>query len=372
MTGAILVVNAGSSSVKFSLFGGREDLPVLAQGQVSDLGGAPVFTEAGTTEEKALPAGSSHEQALSVILGRVAGLTPLAAAAHRVVHGGAEFTGPVRISAPVLERLRALVPLAPLHQPHNIAAIEVIGRLMPALPQIACFDTAFHAAHDPLFSLYALPAEFAQKGVRRYGFHGLSYAWIAQELERSHPRLFAGRVVACHLGSGASLCALRGGRSIDTTMGMTALEGLPMGTRCGNLDPGAVIYMTRELGIPPERVEQILYQDSGLKGLSGVSNDVRRLLESKDPRAAFALDFFCLKTAQHIAMMSVSLGGLDGIVFTGGIGENAVSLREKITGYLAFLRPFDVLVVPANEERVMAAQAQAILNTASAAAREAG
>jgi acetate kinase len=353
----ILVVNAGSSSVKFSLFKNDAALTLKAVGKVADIGGAPVFSAGADKQD--LPAGTTHEDALRFILTwiRQQGEGRIVTAVHRVVHGGLFFKKPVRVTVDVIAKLRTLVSLAPLHQPHNLAAMEILAKLEPGLPQIACFDTAFHAGHDPLFSVYALPQGLAEKGIRRYGFHGLSYEWIAHVLRRDHPDVVQGRVIAAHLGNGASLCAMKNGVSIDTTMGMTALEGLPMGTRCGSLDPGAVIYMIRDLGMTPGEVEHLLYNDSGLKGLSGLTNDVQHLIESADPAAAFALDYFSLKTAQFIGMMAVALGGVDAVIFTGGIGENAVSVREKILGYLEFLKPFQTLVIPADEERIMALHA---------------
>jgi acetate kinase len=357
MTGTVLVINAGSSSVKFSLFDKGADLKLLANGQVADIGGKPVFS-AGN-DKQPLPSGSTHEEALRFILDWIEKQKhpALEIAAHRVVHGGTFFREPVRLTPQILEKLRGLNSLAPLHQPHNLAAIEILTKLKPALPQIACFDTAFHAGHEPLFKVYALPQNLTDKGIQRYGFHGISYEWIAHVLKGEHPALAKGRVIVAHLGNGASLCAMKNGVSIDTTMGMTALEGLPMGTRCGNLDPGAVIFMARDLGLPPEKVEHILYNDSGLKGLSGMTNDVKTLEASNDPKAVFALDYFSLKTAQFMAMMAVALGGVDGIVFTGGIGENATTVRENILNRLAFLKPYEVLVIPANEERMMAMHA---------------
>ncbi len=357
MTGTILVINAGSSSVKFSLFENQADLKLLSSGQVAGIGNTPVFSSG--QDKKTLSAGSTHEEALRFILDWIEtqkqGIVVMAA--HRVVHGGTLFREPVRITPEILEKLRGLNSLAPLHQPHNLAAIEILQKLKPDLPQIACFDTAFHAGHEPLFSLYALPQELTDKGIRRYGFHGLSYEWIAHVLKRDYPALAKGRVIAAHLGNGASLCAMKNGVSIDTTMGMTALEGLPMGTRCGSLDPGAIIYMIRDLGIAADKVEHILYNDSGLKGISGISNDVKTLLDSKDPNAIFALDYFSLKAAQFMGMMAVALGGVDGIVFTGGIGENAAPVRENILRRLEFMKPYQVHVIPANEERIMAMHA---------------
>jgi len=357
MTGAILVINAGSSSVKFSLFDKGTDLKLLANGQVADIGGKPRFSTGN--DRQALPPGSTHEEALRFILEWIEKQNhpALTIAVHRVVHGGALFTKPVQITSEILKQLHGLEALAPLHQPHNLAAIEILTKLKPGLPQIACFDTAFHAGHEPLFKVYALPQSLIDKGIQRYGFHGLSYEWIARVLKGEHPQLAKGRVIVAHLGNGASLCAMKNGVSIDTTMGMTALEGLPMGTRCGNLDPGAVIYMIRDLGLLPDKAEHILYNDSGLKGLSGLTNDVKTLQASNDPKAAFALDYFSLKTAQLMGSMAVALGGVDGIVFTGGIGENATTVREIILNRLAFLKPYEMLVIPANEERMMAMHA---------------
>jgi acetate kinase len=354
MTSIILVINTGSSSVKFSLFENDSDLKLLSGGAITGIGGRAVFS--GGDNKSDLPTGITHEDALRYILVWIKEQkqgTP-AMAVHRVVHGGVLFKNPVRVTAAIMAQLRGLNSLAPLHQPHNLTAIDILQKLKPDLPQIACFDTAFHAGHDLLFNSYALPQALTDQGIRRYGFHGLSYEWIVHVLRRDYPDLAGGRVIAAHLGNGASLCAIKDGISIDTTMGMTALDGLPMGTRCGSLDAGAVIYMMRELGLPPEKIEHLLYTESGLKGLSGSTNDVKALLESNDPKAGFALDYFALKTAQFMGMMAVSLGGIDGIVFTGGIGENAAPVREKILQRLAFLKPFAVHVIAANEERIMA------------------
>jgi acetate kinase len=257
--------------------------------------------------------------------------------------------------------LEALIPLAPLHQPHSLAAIRTLTELNPELPQIGCFDTAFHSHQDQLFQHYALPKYWRDRGVRRYGFHGLSYEWIARVLESLHPEVARGRVVAAHLGNGASLCAMRAGKSVDTTMGMTALDGLPMGTRCGNIDPGVVLYMLRAFDLDADRVERILSYDSGLAGLSGISHDMRILLASDKPEAAFAIRFFAMMTAQHVARMATSLGGIDALVFTGGIGEQAAPVRTLILDHLRFLEPFTVLVIAANEERMIAEHCLSIL-----------
>lgn len=363
MTGQyLLTLNIGSSSVKFRLFGlDAPDLPLVAGGKVSDIGNTPVFKakkEEGPSIEETLPAATSHAAAVKTVLAWLGGLDistrNVRAIAHRIVHGGTRYSAPVRLDGDILSYLRTLNPLAPLHQPHNLAGVDIFEREMPDVPQYGCFDTAFHAGHDGLHSAFALPQDMRARGIRRYGFHGISYDWVTRRLQDDYPHLMKKRVVAAHLGNGASLCAIREGRSIDTTMGMTALDGLPMGTRCGAIDAGAVIYMARDLGLNVDEVERILYEDSGLKGLSGITNDVKALSESADERAAFALDYFCLKTAQHIAAMTVSVGGMDALVFTGGIGENAGNIRTRIVGHLSFLPEFEVLVIPANEERGMA------------------
>lgn len=357
---ALLTLNTGSSSIKFRLFGLSDELPFLLGGKVTDIGGSPKFhvqeNEDSRAESHAMPGDSTHETALAFVLDwlleRQQGWT-LAGAAHRIVHGGERFSNPARLDREAMDYLQNLCPLAPLHQPHNLLAVDALWQHQPDLPQYGCFDTAFHAGHDALAYSFALPEHIRAAGVRRYGFHGLSYDWIAHCLRQEHPPLAAGRVVAAHLGNGASLCAMQGGKSVDTTMGMTALDGLPMGTRCGSIDAGAVIYMQRELGLSPDATEKLLYEESGLKGLSGISNDVRTLTESADPRARFALDYFIRRSAQHIASMAVALGGMDALVFSGGIGENAPGIRDGIVEALSFLPPFDVIIIPANEERGM-------------------
>ncbi|MDE1901841.1 MAG: acetate/propionate family kinase [Alphaproteobacteria bacterium] len=371
MTDTILTLNAGSSSVKFQLFARDPALSRLADGHVTNIGGNPTFHAVNDAYlhdnvTTTLPKGATHEQALRAIIDWVhahnAGWK-ITIAAHRVVHGGTLFTAPTRVDSHIFHQLKALCPLAPLHQPHNLKALGIVDGLLPHVPQIACFDTAFHARHDPLFTQFALPAEIRDKGVRRYGFHGLSYEWIAHYLHRNYPDLAQRRVVVAHLGNGASLCALQHGQSIDTTMGMTALDGLPMGTRCGALDAGAVIYMLRDLGMQADDVEQMLYAQSGLLGLSDISNDVKVLHENGSKDALFALDYFAMKVAQYTAMMAVSMNGIDGLVFTGGIGENAGSVRDAVVARLAFLKIPAVLIVPANEERMMAMQAVTCLSS---------
>lgn len=372
MSDTLLVLNAGSSSVKFQLFD-LAGLELLIRGEAAHIGAHPIlnFTNLATSEtvEQALERATMQEGAISAIL---TGLTmqrqtgPIKAVAHRVMHGGAGYIKPVLLNRNIRDDLDTLSPLAPLHQPHNLAAIDIVEKVFGAYPstplvQIACFDTAFHAGHGRLFSQFALSAVLRNQGIRRYGFHGLSYAWIARILASDHANLFPGRVLVAHLGSGASLCAMRNGESIDTTMSMTALDGLAMGTRCGAVDPGAILYMIRDLGMSVEAVEQACYHDSGLLGLSGVSDDVALLEGLTDENSTFALDFFSLKVAQFAAMMATSMGGIDTVVFTGGIGEHAESVRQAVMSRLAYLGDLDVLVIPANEERMMAIEAKALL-----------
>lgn len=365
MTPTVVTLNAGSSSLKFRIFA-RDGLALLARGAVSRIGGAAELTfRLGEAEvREPLPPGADHAAALSAVIAAIDAHDDdwrIEAVAHRVVHGGTKYTGPTVVTPEVLADLRALIPLAPLHQPHNLAAIGASARLAGHAPDVACFDTAFHAGRDDLFTRFAIPRDLHDRGVRRYGFHGLSYAWLAEVLARDHPALHAGRVVAAHLGNGASLCAMLGGRSLDTTMGMTAVDGVPMGTRSGALDPGAVLLLKRSYGMTLEEIEELIYNRAGLLGLSGTSNDVAALLADTAPEAKFALDYFALRCAQAAAGLAVSLGGIDAMVFTGGIGENAAPVREAILAHLAPLGRFEVLVIPANEERMMAEQAIALI-----------
>jgi acetate kinase len=368
MIDTLLVLNAGSSSLKFQVFDAHT-LDVLMRGKVVRIGEAAQLNAtlpSGARVKTDLTPGADHHAALSAVINLIHahdGNWHVSAVAHRIVHGGPDYTAPVIITDEVMMHLEKLVPLAPLHQPHNLAAIKASAAIAGHAPDIACFDTAFHAAHTPLFTRFAIADHLHNQGVRRYGFHGLSYAWIANMLKEKHPHLYQGRVIAAHLGNGASLCAMKNGASIDTTMGMTALDGLPMGTRVGAFDAGAVIYMLRHLGLSITEIEHALYNESGLKGLSGLSNDVETLLRSPDPRAAFALDYFALKVSQFAAALTASLGGCDGLVFTGGIGEHAESVRSAIVQRLSFLTPFEVLVIPANEERQMALEARRLLQT---------
>lgn len=348
MSRAILTFNAGSSSIKFALYDMAEkgSQRRLSHGQIEGIGSAPhlVARDAAgailSEHRWAADAKLDHEALLTPLLAWITahlGEESLAAVGHRVVHGGEHWDRPVRLTPAVIADLAKLIPLAPLHQPHDLAAVEAVARLRPRLPQVACFDTAFHHGMAPTVSRLALPREFAAEGMRRYGFHGLSYEYLAGQLREQAPALAAGRVIAAHLGNGASLCAMHDGHSIDTTMGFTALDGLVMGTRCGNLDPGAVLYLLQEHGLSVSAVEHMLYNESGLLGVSGISNDMRTLLDSSDPHAYEAIDLFVFRIAREIGALTSSLGGLDGLVFSAGIGEHSAPIRAAVCARLAWL-----------------------------------
>jgi acetate kinase len=303
--------------------------------RVADADGT-VITECAFASGEAEDVASAMSKLREWLGEHLAGRIP-AAVGHRVVHGGPDFDRPVLIDEAVLAELERYVPLAPLHQPNNLAPIKRIRELLPEMKQVACFDTAFHRGHGGLADRFAIPERLYAEGVRRYGFHGLSYEFIARRLRRLAPGLAEGRVVVAHLGSGASLCALKAGRSVDSTMGFTALDGLPMGTRPGQIDPGVLLYLMDEKGMSGPEISDFLYRECGLKGLSGISNDMRDLLASDDPRAALAVDFFCYRAAKEIAGLAAVLEGLDGLVFTAGIGEHAPEVRAKITARLGWL-----------------------------------
>ena len=344
---AILVVNAGSSSLKFQLFENEPGPRVkrLLKGQLDGIGVRPRLRATKGDGAIAIDRMFSLEEvrdlpaAIQVTAEWLRGTenVDLAAIGHRVVHGGPEYSEPILVSPEVLDRLARYVPLAPLHQPNNLAPIRTILELRPELPQVACFDTAFHRGHGPLADHFAIPEELYAEGVRRYGFHGLSYEYIADRLPQVAPELAHGRVIVAHLGSGASMCALAGGRSVESTLGFTALDGLPMGTRPGQIDPGVVLYLLTEKGMDAGAVQRFLYNECGLKGLSGVSNDMRELEASADPRAAFAIEFFVYRIALNAGMLAAALGGVDGFVFTAGIGENSAMIRARVTTRLAWL-----------------------------------
>ena len=347
MPDAILALNAGSSSIKFALFevGENSRLGLLSKGQVESLGTTPHFVAkdaagATLTENRWLEGDKDDEAVLDELLAWVEGhlgRAKLAAVGHRVVHGGRDFVGPVQLTAGVVEALDRLTPLAPLHQPHSLAPIRTLMALRAGLPEVACFDTAFHRTLPPVAAGFALPREYEADGVRRYGFHGLSYEYIAHALRKTVPGLAAGRVVVAHLGNGASLCAMRDGISVDTTMGFTALDGLVMGTRCGTIDAGVVLYMLQQKGLSAQEVEQVLYKRSGLLGVSGISSDMRTLTASPEPRAREAVELFVYRIAQQTAALAASLGGIDGFVFTAGIGEHAPEVRALVCERLAWL-----------------------------------
>jgi acetate kinase len=347
MADALLILNAGSSSLKFSVFLDREPPELLLRGQIEGLQTQPRFVArdaAGNTiGEKTWDdgAGLGHEGAIEFLFtwgrGGPLGGNRIVAAGHRVVHGGTRFDRPVRVDAETLSALEALVPLAPLHQPHNLAAIQAVTQRAPSLPQVACFDTSFHRSQPAVARSFALPRRYADEGVERYGFHGLSYEYIASVLPGIDAGAAAGRTVALHLGNGASMCALQGGKSVATTMGFTAVDGLPMGTRSGSLDPGVLLYLMSRHGMDARALEKLLYQQSGLLGVSGISSDVRTLLSSPDARAAEALDLFTYRIGRELGSLAAALGGLDAVVFTGGIGENAVPIRAAVCTSAAWL-----------------------------------
>jgi acetate kinase len=343
----ILVVNAGSSSVKFQVFAvdGDGQLRRQVKGQVDGIGSRPRLRATGTSGEKLaeraypIEAVGDVPAALQVAadwLRDEQRIAPLAVG-HRVVHGGPDYDRPALIDHGVLSRLERYSALAPLHQPHNLAPIRALLAKFPSLPQVACFDTAFHRSHDDLADFYAIPHQLHEDGVRRYGFHGLSYEYIAKTLPKVAPDIATGRVIVAHLGSGASMCALLGGRSIESTMGFTALDGLPMGTRPGQIDPGVILYLISVKGMAPAELQNFLYRDCGLKGLSGVSNDMRELQTSKDPKAAFAIEYFVYRVALCAGMLAAALQGVDAFVFTAGIGENSGSIRARIAERLGWL-----------------------------------
>src|SRR3954447_20236169 len=347
MADAILVLNAGSSSIKFSLFADRDPQPdLLLRGQIEGLYTDPVFAAKNS-------AGASigayrwqegtrlgHDGAISHLIEFLRGHREdhrLIAVGHRVVHGGIEYSQPTLVTPQVIARLEQFVPLAPLHQPHKLAPIRVVAERLPQLPQIACFDTAFHRSQPELAQAFALPAFITDRGVRRYGFHGLSYEYIASVLPQLDERAKSGRVVVAHLGNGASMCAIKAGRSVASTMGFTAVDGLPMGTRCGSIDPGVMLYLMDELKMDPRAIEKLIYQQSGLLGVSGISSDMRTLLGSDQPRAKLAVDLFIYRIGRELGSLAAALGGLDGLVFTGGIGEHAPVIRERVCREAAWL-----------------------------------
>ena len=387
----ILVVNAGSSSVKFQVFraDGNGRLERLIKGQMDGIGSRPRLRAEGADKVPLIDQSYDQAQVADVPAALTVASTWLhesqnlhpTAVGHRVVHGGPQYDRPMLVDAGVLAQLERYVSLAPLHQPNNLAPIRTLLARFPDRPQVACFDTAFHRGHDAVADHYAIPQRLYEEGVRRYGFHGLSYEYVAERMREVAPSAATGRVIIAHLGSGASMCALADGRSVESTMGFTALDGLPMGTRPGQIDPGVLLYLIMERCMEPSAVEDLLYRQSGLKGLSGISNDMRELLASSAPRAKLAIDHFVYRVGLHAGMLAAALGGLDAFVFTAGIGENAPEIRARIAEKLAWLGVvFDpaanaargplistpesrvaVYVVPTDEELMIARHTLAVL-----------
>ncbi len=392
---AIVVVNAGSSSVKFSVFVDRGNgLELRLRGQYEALLTRPRFAArdaaGASVGERSWPDGSplGHDGALAHLIDflREHGEgTRLVGVGHRVVHGGLDYSAPVRVDTEVLAALGKFVSLAPLHQPHNLAPIRALLARTPELPQVACFDTAFHRSNAELTQMYALPYALHEAGVRRYGFHGLSYEYIASVLPGVDARAAAGRTVVLHLGNGASMCALASGRSVASTMGFTAVDGLPMGTRTGNLDPGVVLWLIDERGMDSRAVARLLYQESGLLGVSGISNDMRELLASDAPRAKLAIDLYVYRIGRELGSLAAALGGLDAIVFTAGVGENSAPIRERVCRAARWLgveldaaanaaggprisaaaSPVAAWTIPTNEELMIARHTARLLGTAA-------
>ena len=342
-----LVFNAGSSSLKFCVYHRSEPdgWHIESRGQIEGIGTTPRLSAkdgaGGILVDHLLDKSVNDVRAaldsLAAWLRSKYGGAHVLGVGHRVVHGGPRFTGPTVITRQVLEELRALIPLAPLHQPYNLAAIEAVFDRLPGVPQVACFDTSFHRGQPAVAEVIPLPRELCGSGVQRYGFHGLSYEYIASILPQTAPEIAAGRVIVAHLGSGASLCALKNGKSVDSTLGFTALDGLCMGTRPGSIDPGVILYLFQHLGLSPKEVETILYKKSGLLGISGISNDMRDLLASSESSAQLAVDYFVYRAAKEIGALTAVLRGLDGLVFTAGIGENSVEIRRRICAASAWL-----------------------------------
>jgi acetate kinase len=390
-----LTLNAGSSSIKFALYRlGEEEPELRASGQVERIGGEAALkarsAEGDALADAALGAegAADHAAATGAILDLFRACFPdaeVTAVGHRIVHGGPDFDAPVLLDDALLHRLAQLSPLAPLHQPHNLAGVAAARKAFPGVPQVGCFDTAFHRNHPFVNDVFALPRGYYDKGVRRYGFHGLSYDYVSGALAASWPLLHAGRVVVAHLGNGASMCGLMGGRSIASTMGFSALDGLPMGTRCGQLDPGVVLYLMQEEGMGAEEIADLLYHRSGLQGLSGLSNDMRTLEAAGTPEAGEAIDYFVFRIRRELGALASALCGLDALVFTGGIGEQSRLVRERVCEKMDWLgieldrsrnsageavistdeSRVRVLVIPTDEERVIARACARLKNHAA-------
>jgi acetate kinase len=392
MPDAILTINAGSSSIKFALFADGQAIPAQPEvvGQIDGINTRPHLKAKDASgkvlDDCDLPITGSgqHRAALAFLvdwLNRHDDGRRIIGVGHRVVHGAEKFSRPMLLDAATVEALRGFIPLAPLHQPHNIAGIEAMTAALPGVPQVACFDTAFHRSQPEIAQRFALPRAITDKGVRRYGFHGLSYEYIADVLPQHMGDKANGRVVVAHLGNGASMCAIKERKSVATTMGFTALDGLMMGTRAGNLDPGVLLYLMDYQGMDAKALEKLLYKESGLLGVSGISQDMRELLASDRPEAREAVDLFCYRIVREIGSLAAALGGLDALVFTGGIGEHAAEVRSRVCGALGWLGvridesansahkwriattdfSVDVLVLPTNEEWMIARHTAALV-----------
>jgi acetate kinase len=382
MAKSIIVLNAGSSSIKFAVYSVGPEQPALFRGQIEGIGVAPRMNISNAEGVRVAEAAWSaneldHREGTKVILETLRDLlkgATVAAIGHRIAHGGLDYASPVRVDGDVLHALSKLAPLAPLHQPHNLAPIEAIAAAAPRLPQVACFDTAFHRTQPALAQMFALPRKYTEQGVRRYGFHGLSYEYVSGRFRELAPQAASKKVIIAHLGNGASLCALRNGKSIATTMGFTALDGLMMGTRSGSIDPGVVLYLMEAYDLNARAVEDLLYRRSGLLGVSGSSSDMRQLRVSADEAAREAIALFDYRAVREIGSLAAALGGLDALVFTGGIGEHDAETRAAIVEQCGWLgarldderneagegrisgaaSSVDVWVVPTDEERMMA------------------
>ena len=391
-----LVLNAGSSSLKFSVFQrpAGEGWRLEARGQIEGIGVSPRLSvkdsngETLANQDVAVRDGREAVDTLAAWLKSKYGGSRVLGIGHRVVHGGSRFKAPTILSPPVLDHLRELIPLAPLHQPYNLAAIDAAIARLPDVPQVACFDTSFHRGQPAVAELIPLPRDLREAGLQRYGFHGLSYEYIASVLPQVAPKIANGRVIVAHLGSGASLCALKDGKSVDSTLGFTALDGLCMGTRPGALDPGVVLHLFQGLNLTAKEVETLLYKKSGLLGISGISNDMRDLLGRTEPDAQLAVDYFVYRAAKEIGALTAVLGGIDGLVFTAGIGENSPEIRRRICDASAWLgieldesanqnrgsqistanSKVSVWVIPTNEELMIARHTGSLLGLAKAAA----
>jgi len=389
MPGCVAALNAGSSSIKFALHEVGGDAALLFRGQVERIGVAPHLRITGAdgatvAEHDCDAAGFDHDAATREILTTAARLiagTPVLGIGHRVVHGGIHHAAPARVTDALLAELATLVPLAPLHQPHNLSPMRAIAAAAPQIPQVACFDTAFHRSQPALAQEYALPRALTEAGVRRYGFHGLSYEYVASRMAELSPHLANGRVIVAHLGNGASLCAIAGGRSVASTMGFSAVEGLMMGTRCGAIDPGVLLWLMDERGMDARAIEDLIYRKSGLLGVSGISSDMRTLRGSAEPAALEAIALFVYRIVREIGSLAAALGGLDGLVFTAGIGEHDAATRADVAAGCRWLgveldearnrggtgrisrdtATVATWVIPTDEERVIASHTASLL-----------